>query len=300
MRVLLLYFSGTGHTERCALALADALAEQGHEAVLYRYRSDAPLPYEVGEFDLLGIGYPIHAFNVPEAFHRFLKALPSAQKPYFIFKVSGEPFHVNDASSYHSFRALRKKGYALIAEKHFLMPYNIMFRYKDALAKQMALYLKPLCKAFVLGILEERPERIKYRWDRVVFSFLLRIEWIAPKCNSPFIRVKKDCVSCEKCVRDCPTGAIVRNEKGRLVFQASKCAMCMRCAMECPVDAISYGFMNPWKVHGSYPFEKLLSDPSIDPHFVHEGMKGYFRLFLPYFRKADALLRQYGIPDPLA
>ncbi|MBO4541353.1 MAG: flavodoxin family protein, partial [Bacilli bacterium] len=93
MRILLLTFSGTGHTALYAKAIQERFQEKGHEAVSYLYRYDQPLTEDIESFDMLGIGYPIHAFNVPEAFNRFLKNLPKANKPYFIFKVSGEPFH---------------------------------------------------------------------------------------------------------------------------------------------------------------------------------------------------------------
>ncbi|MCR5348175.1 MAG: EFR1 family ferrodoxin [Bacilli bacterium] len=300
MRVLLLYFSGTGHTSLCAQKIKDAFLAQGHEVVSYAYRASEPFMEDVNAFDLIGFGYPIHAFNIPEAFYRFMKAFPSAEKPFFVFKVSGEPFHFNDASSYIGVRALTKKGYRLVGEKHFLMPYNIMFRYRDGLAKQMFLYLGPLCQAFVMGLCAGEAERIRYRFGHKVLSFFLRIEWIAPKINAPLMRAsKKKCTHCMLCVKSCPMGAISVRKNGTLKFSSKKCAMCMRCAFFCPHDAVGFGILNPWKVNGPYPFDKLLPDESVDPHFIHEGMKGYFRKFLPYFRKQDALLKEKGIPNPL-
>ena len=110
MKILLLYFSGTGNTAKCAKAIGTSFVSHGHEVSYYEYRSDQPFSYDIEEFDMLGFGYPIHAFNIPEAFYRFWKTLPNADKPYFIFKVSGEPFHLNDASSYHGVKVLKKKG----------------------------------------------------------------------------------------------------------------------------------------------------------------------------------------------
>ena len=267
---------------------------------MHQFRSDKPLAEELSSFDMLGLGYPIHAFNAPQAFHKFIKSLPEGDKPYFIFKVSGEPFHLNDASSFHSVKFLNKKGYRLIGEKHFLMPYNIIFRYPDALAKQMDLYLGPLCEAFVKGLLEGKAEKIPYKAPKKVLSFLLRIEWLAPKANAPFAHMnKKRCTSCGLCERQCPVGAISKKKNGRYKIASSKCAICMRCAMNCPQNAIVFGFMNPWKVNGPYQFEKLRQDASIDPHFIHEGMKGYFKFFLPYFRKQDELLKEYDIENPM-
>lgn len=300
MRVLLVYFSGTGHTAYCARHLRDAFATEGHQVSMYQYRANQPFQEDVSSFDLIGFGYPIHAFNVPQAFHRFIKAFPTGNKPYFIFKVSGEPFHFNDASSYHSYKVLKKKGYELVGEKHFLMPYNIIFRYKDGLAKQMAMYMGPLCRAFVLQLLSGEAEKIPYHFSKKVLSFLLRIEWIAPKVNAPLVHMnKKKCDHCHICLKSCPTQAIVEKKNGKLKVRSSKCAMCMRCTFYCPHNAIAFGIMNPWKVNGAYDFKRLIEDDSVDPRFVHEGMKGYFKHFLPYFRKQDALLKEMGIPNPV-
>lgn len=302
MKVLLISFSGTGHTSTCAYFLKKHFEELGHSVDHYAYKHDVPFTYNLEDYDLVGFGYPIHAFNVPEVFCRFIKRLPKLKnkKKYFIFKVSGEPFAPNNASSYHIYRKLKRRNYELYAEKHFLMPYNIMFRYKDSIAKQMYLYLDALTKAFVLEMENNEPEKIWYAPWHVVFSFLLRIEWIAPKCNSPFVRINKEkCINCQKCINECPTGAVYINKKGDIRLKGSKCAMCMRCAMHCPLDAIKYGFMNPWKVNKPFQFEKIVKDQEIAPEYINHETKGYFKLFNKYFDKQKTLLEKYNIPNPI-
>ena len=302
MKVLLVDFSGTGHTALCGNYIGEAFSELGHEVTHFTYKADQEMNIDYNDFDLIGFGYPIHAFNVPEAFNKYIKGLPTLKekKKYFIYKVSGEPFCLNNASSYHIYKKLKKKNFDLYAEKHFLMPYNIIFRYRDSIAKQMYLYLKPLSKAFVLGMLNDEPERIKYGFGYKIVSFLLRIEWIAPKFNSPFIGIKeKKCINCHKCINDCPTNAVFINKKGKIKVKASKCAMCMKCAMYCPTDAITYGFMNPWKVNKPYPFKKLVEDKEVPPEYINHQTKGYFKNFNKYFDKQKALLEKYNIPNPV-
>ena len=301
MKIFLSDFSGTGNTALCGKYIADAFKELGHDVVHHEIKSNNDLKVDLNSFDLIGFGYPIHAFNTPEVFNTFIKKLPNVDnKKYFIYKVSGEPFHLNDASSYHFYKKLKKKGYELFAEKHFLMPYNIMFRYKDSIAKQMYLYLKPLSKAFVLGMLNNEPERIKYKFRHKVLSFFLRIEWIAPKLNSPFIHIKKDkCLNCNKCINDCPTAAVFVNKKGKIRVKASRCAMCMKCAMYCPTDAITYGFMNPWKVNKPYLYENIKNNKDVAPEFINHETKGYFRHFNKYFDAQKELLKKYNIPNPV-
>lgn len=301
MRILLLTFSGTGHTFLCGDFIKSHLVEMGHEVVHFKIENKNEFQEDVNSFDMIGIGYPIHAFNTPPNVAKFFKKFPVTKKdiPYFIYKVSGEPFAMNNASSYHLYRKLKKKGYVKVAEKHFLMPYNIIFRYKDAIAKQMYLYLKPLTKAFVLGIFNNEPEHIKYTIRHIILSFFFRIEWIAPKVNAPLSHMKKNCIKCNLCLNSCPTNAIYINKKGKYKFKASKCAMCMRCTMNCPVDAITFGMMNPWKVNRPFKFEEIAKNKEIAPEYINENTKGYFKKFNKYFSKQKALLEKYNIENPI-
>ena len=301
MKILIINFSGTGHTTLCGDYIGEAFKELGNEVSRLVVKQGMSNDIDYNQYDLIGFGYPIHAFNPPQFFNNFIKKLPKVEnKNYFFFKVSGEPFHLNDASSYHMFKKLKKKGFNLIAEKHFLMPYNIMFRYHDSIAKQMYLYLKPLTKAFVLGIENNEPETIKYRLGHKILSFFLRIEWIAPFCNSPFIKVnRKKCINCLRCWRECPTKAVTINKKGIIKVKATKCAMCMRCAMYCPTDAFTYGFMNPWKVNKPFNYSAIVKNKEIEPEYINHDTKGYFKKFNKYFDAQKELLKKYNIPNPI-
>ena len=46
------------------------------------------------------------------------------------------------------------------------------------------------------------------------------------------------CTLCGKCVKACPTGALVIGEKGYLVLDADKCTGCGECVTACPYDVI--------------------------------------------------------------
>ena len=94
MKVVLYVFSGTGNTLKVASLNKKYMNAQ---VTVYRVSAksgNAPSPEG---FDLVGIGYPIHAFNAPEPVLKFAKKLPDV--PYrrtFIFKTSGEGLHLND------------------------------------------------------------------------------------------------------------------------------------------------------------------------------------------------------------
>ena len=138
MKTAIIYvFSGTFNTLKAARMISDALGKNNINARVCEVRrpfNDIPSPEG---YDLVGFGYPVHAFNVPQVFLKFVKQLAPGTQRAFIFKTSGEPFHFNDASSRLLCRQLKRKGYDVMFETHMLMPYNIMFRYSDSLVKQM-------------------------------------------------------------------------------------------------------------------------------------------------------------------
>ena len=300
MKVLLYYFSGTGNTALCASYLKKHFEELGDEVTCYpvtHNNSDAPNP---NDFDVVGVGYPIHAFNAPEILVKFLKSLPNVDnKKLFFFKVSGEPFSPNNSSSYHPYRFLRKKGFKLVNEKHFLMPYNIMFKYPDDLQKQMYLYLDPLAKVFAIKVHNGEDVKVKYHLPSKIVSFFLRIEWIAPKVNCLFLHSKKKkCTKCMKCVNNCPAKAMYVNKKGTIKTRHT-CTLCMRCSLNCPVNAINMGILNPWVVSGGFHYQTLNKKEELPGTYVNFLTKGYFRLFRKYFYKQNLLLKEYNIDIPV-
>ncbi|MCI2067990.1 MAG: EFR1 family ferrodoxin [Bacilli bacterium] len=297
MRCLIFCYSGTGNTSLAASFLKRHFEEKGIQTDLFIYQEPLKEIPDPSAYDLIGIGYPIHAFNVPEVFLRFLKKLPALKesKDYFIFKTSGEPYMWNRSSSYLIDKALKKKGYHLIMEKHLLMPYNIMFRYPDGVVKQMYEYLYALSDVVTKRLALGEKDQVKFPFSRRITSFFFRIEWIAPKVNHPLCHSrKKRCINCGLCISKCPQHAMYKNKKGVIKIN-NHCSMCMRCTMNCPKDAIFFGFMHAWRVNKPYNFVKLLKDPSVDDHYINPQTKDYFRHFRKYFKEQDEILAKYGI-----
>lgn len=295
-RVLIYCFSGTYNTFLAATYIAKYFKLNDIEVDVVLYNTKKMDDKDPNDYDLIGIGYPIHAFNVPQAFYHFIKALPKVNnKKYFIFKTSGEPFKVNSASSYRIYKSLKKKGYKLVMEKHLLMPYNIMFRYKNEVVKQQYLYLEPLCNVMVIRLLNDEVDNIKFYLIFKLVSFVFRIEYLAPKLNHYFCRINKvECNKCLVCVNNCPTGTIYLDENNNIKF-SNKCALCMRCTMYCPKNAIKFGFMNSWKVNPKYDFKQIENDFTIEDHYIQKNIRSYFRLFYKYYKSQDELLEKYNV-----
>ena len=114
MKILICYFSGTGNTEMVIDKHIEEFTKQNHQVDTYKIEGELS-KIDVSQYDLLGIGYPIHAFNAPSNVVNFVKSLPRSeiQKKLFIIKTSGEPLSINNISSYKIIKLLKRKNYIL-------------------------------------------------------------------------------------------------------------------------------------------------------------------------------------------
>lgn len=254
MKVIICYFSGTGNTKKVVDFYAKEFEKNGASVTLQEVEKESNINFN--EYDLVGISYPIHAFNAPANIVDFCKKMPVQEKKknLFIIKTSGEPLKINNISSTKICKILRKKNYILNNEYHYVMPYNMIFRHSNAMAYKMwntAQKLIPIdCKEIING-----KKVLLSRFPMPNFiSWVMRIEHWGGRFNGKKYKVSDKCIKCGKCVRNCPTGNIKIDENGSFHF-GKNCLMCMRCSFSCPTDAFSIGLFNGWKVNGSYNFD---------------------------------------------
>jgi NAD-dependent dihydropyrimidine dehydrogenase PreA subunit len=283
-RILLIVFSGTGNTLLVAGMIRDEFVKAGRGADILDISRDGAGEHAAA-YDIIGLGYPVYAFNTPGFFLRYVRRLALRDKKVFIFKSSGEPSFPNRGSSYSLISML--KGCRLLGDYHFLMPYNIITRFPDNLVKQMYLAAKKQSRLLAANVLAGRILSARITFANRIISFLFRIQRPGAAINGKLYGVKrKKCSRCLRCVRNCPAGNI-RLVNGRLRF-GFRCRMCMRCSFYCPVDALSIGLLDPWRVNGPFPFEALAKDESLDGRFINEHTRGIYRIYIPWFREICA------------
>lgn len=294
-RVIIFCFSGTGNTEQVMAMLRDALHREGVHADCARIDQcvrSGVLP-DISGYDAIGIGYPIFAFNVPGPVEAFVKMLPcGGGKPVFVFKTAGEPFAFNRTSSYFIHRKIARRGYDLAYERLFLMPYNIVFRYPDAVVSQIYTLSEKLAGRMAADIVRGVENRPRYNPFFTAVSWIMRIQQPGAALNGKLMRATKACNGCGKCVRECRTGNI-RMEKGKIRF-GWKCAMCMRCIMFCPQGAVKAGLLEPWAVRGAYDFKRILNDKNVPQDYIQSCKKGFFKYFQKYVSEVEALICDTG------
>ncbi|MDE5618601.1 MAG: 4Fe-4S ferredoxin, partial [Clostridia bacterium] len=130
MKIGVYLFSATGNTERVCNLIKENLMQGGAEITIIKIEKGLNDSYAPDKFDTLIFAYPVHGFNAPTIVTEFAKLLPNAEgKKYYIVKSSGEPAKANRASSAQLNSILRKKGYDMMDEFHYVIPYNMIFRH---------------------------------------------------------------------------------------------------------------------------------------------------------------------------
>ncbi len=262
-------FSGTGNTFKCAQALCDALNERGVSVNLHEIADGTE---RAEERDLV-LCYPVYGFNMPRILRDFCRNLTAGGNVWFL-KTSGEPLHLNDNSSAELIRILKKKGYSIKGEFHYIMPYNMVFRHTDELASRMWETAKTRIPDAANRIADGEETPISAPVSAKIVSALCRIEhWFYPKNGRLFRVDAKKCVHCLKCMKNCPTKNITYTD-GKFRF-GKRCIGCVRCSFNCPTGAIHIGLIDFMRVNGPYDFTR-------DPASAESGRyckKAYARYF---------------------
>lgn len=281
MKILTICFSGTGNTAKIAELYRAAFESEGAQVTeLYLPEATEKIKeLDLNEFDLLGFGYPIHAFNAPENLLKFVKSLPkpNENKKAFIFKSSGEPVRMSDVSSLKLIKLLSKLDITVTNEYQYVMPYNIIFRHSNAMAYKMWETAKKLVPVDCREILSGNARKVKRMFMGGFLAWVLRIEHCGAHLIGKHFKVTDKCVNCGLCIKRCPQNNIKLTDKGKFKF-GKHCLICMRCVFNCPRDAIKPSILNGWRVNGAYSFKPPETE---EPKSKHDDYcrKAYNRYF---------------------
>lgn len=289
-KCLLIYYTGTFNTRYVSQKLQGKLEQAGVETQLYEINPLNNETLDLSGFDLIGLGYPIYGFTAPYAFLKFIRAQNFPKGIHtFIYKDSGETKHANDASSVYVLHKLKRDKVFIQNEYHFMMPYNIHFRFDDKLIKEIITMDDKLMDILVYEVLNHIPNMKRYKlWPRIVTAVVSKPQYIGGDVNSFLYKVDKTkCIKCDLCVKQCPTKNIYRDKNGDLKFH-HHCLMCMRCSFYCPKDAIYIGFLDQWgwRVNGGYDFKKI-EQIQLDQPVITEKTEGFFSCYIESYQKIN-------------
>ena len=73
MKILLLYFTGTYNTLFLTTLIKNRLLKDNHQVTTMNINDKLKVKFD--SYDMIGIGYPIHAFNAPKIVEKVIKKL---------------------------------------------------------------------------------------------------------------------------------------------------------------------------------------------------------------------------------
>lgn len=286
-KCLLIYYSGTGNTKYITEKLEKSLVTEGFEVENYRINPLKLEKLDLTKYDLIGIGYPIYGFNMPGVVHKFFKKQKfMANQRVFVYKNSGETYSANDSSSLALKHILKHQKANFSNEYHFMMPYNIHFRFDEKLIKEMLIMDEKLMKILVKEIKENIPNIKKYKFKNNLINYPLRLTYIGGNINVLFYKVDKNkCVKCGKCIDLCQNQNIYKGKKGNIKFH-HKCLMCMNCTLNCPKDAIKMGLFNSWRVNKPYNFSQI-EQMEHSENIINEKTIGFFKCYIKTYKEIN-------------
>jgi ferredoxin len=275
--VEIFYFSGTGNTELLAEEYAAVLSVCGCAVGLNKIEKFtlAGAAPQIANGTVLGIGYPIHAFNAPKIVFDFIKLLPSGGgKKVFLFKCSGDSF-MNGGSTAPIREALTKKGYRVKLEELLVMPGNIAAAHPAAYAHALYKIARDKIAASCADLLAGK-ERLQQ--NNLLEDFFTSIS-IGEQKNAyrlgKYFYTRDSCTGCGCCMKNCPTGNITI-VKGRPVF-AKNCIACFRCVYLCPSSSITLKNISKVIIPTGYNIRQALRETAgpLDQQAFDKRFKAY-------------------------
>jgi ferredoxin len=277
MKLLILYFSGTGNTDYVSHYLARRLAHLPVEVEIGSIERIQAA--RLSRFDLFVLGFPVYACEAPKLLRDYIDSLgPGAGRGALVFCTKGA-FAGNALAS--TLSRLERKGYLALGGASIGMPgsdglpfmavdswptraalnkdYDHL-RKADRLALRMADIILKLSGGHSVECLRRAP---RPRLSGILLGWLFSAvyHWFENWWRERFW-VEKTCAGCGKCTRICPT-VNIELQAGHPRF-GNRCQLCMRCIHSCPQEAIQIGkgTVNKFRWHGPKgQFQPLLMRP---------------------------------------
>lgn len=247
---MVLYFSGTGNDFFVARFLSRTIGDEDivslndvlKEKKEWRFHSDKPFVFVC----------PIYAWRYPRIIENVLsKGSFLGTKEFYFVATMG--FNSGNAWRYLKRIVERKegifKGFADIRMPDNYLPGSKMPTEAEAVSviRESLPKLKDVASRIREGKSFLQKEKDRNGW---LSSSLGNWGFDRFMKNSRSFYVGKECILCQKCIRNCPMNNIGIHD-GRIVFH-NDCMFCLSCIHGCPVHAISYRK----KDHGTYQCPK--------------------------------------------
>ncbi len=254
-KILLFYFSGTGNTWWLVNQFRLLAENDSHLVKMISIEkindSDWPLILEDWKnSDLIGFAHPIYGSTAPKFVKNFIKTIPEKINLDDIEKKNGFIFTTMELFSGDGGFALIKLVKILKIDIQYVFNFQMLSNLgiplitynpvkQKRFEKRKKRTLEKLARVYHGLMKERRFFQNKFNPLGYLFGWIQRVSMKSlENKNWKYLGVDEEkCISCMKCVNQCPTHAI-KVVEGKFIFTES-CTACYRCYNFCPTQAIT-------------------------------------------------------------
>jgi len=246
MKICIYYYSGAGNTECIAKIIRKIALDHGHFVSCKRITQKSLHKIEEN-FDILGIGYPIHFREAPSLVADFIARQKGENRKLFSFCTKG--MYSGNASRNIQLFAKQKMfrfagnlelympgsdALALIAEKGSLTERILKGVQSRKIRNKIERFLESTYQS--PGLQVNNP-----KWYTFLDSIIVKpLERYFTENYRIFVSrfhvIQESCDQCRLCVENCPN-INIRLVADKITFGAN-CSFCLRCIHRCPHEAI--------------------------------------------------------------
>jgi ferredoxin len=246
MKMLILYYSGTGNTRFACTVAETVMKKEGHEVVMKRL--DQAADVNIDDFDAYCFGAPVYEWAPAKNVELFVSSMKRLDgKCTFILTSSAGA--KGEATELFA-RMLEDRGITVLGDHNLICPdswggtrrwsywHDTKTPTRDSVRElaDFVLEMLEMAKRFVAGETIDVPD---YRVRKTGLFFASRLSRLAPSARLKMGKKKVDseaCNECGVCAKLCPMQAITLDPQP--VF-SSRCIGCWRCVNMCPKDCIT-------------------------------------------------------------
>ena len=252
MKVVLLYFSGTGVTAKFASEIAKSF--QMYDCVVDLVRIKNGLKVNLKKYDIIGIGAPTYSFRAPRLATKILSHLDFTNKPFFLFCTSGG---MPGNTLWNLFKSVKRTGGFCLGSLSGIGITNLrswMPNLTSPKTNKWGLNSLDCKRAQQFGkIIIDRLKKINKmnthenikKWipnSQIAYSiWSIFFTWSWEMALTVGLKHvdKTKCTKCGLCaITICPSGAITLSNSKIPKFNEWICVGCNGCVNLCPVSAI--------------------------------------------------------------
>ncbi|MDD2190847.1 MAG: EFR1 family ferrodoxin [Eubacteriales bacterium] len=246
--VRIIYFSGSGGTERIAKAFEKELTDRGIEVIVknlgapLKERMEAHAEQDLLVADLNILIFAVHAADAPKPVYDWIRSTGCAEAGRKIAVISvsgGGDMWPNKGSRNHCIKTLEEKGFEVTYDRMMCMPSNVFIEYNDHLIMRLLNTIPGKVSLITDDLLKGKILRSHFKKGAI----LNRISESEQKNAGKFarkIRITDACTTCGWCERNCPTSNIKISEITARPEFSDRCVICTRCIYGCPARALRY------------------------------------------------------------